>query len=310
MSHILSLLLVFICCIGSNNKAWGEEERLFQYKEPLMGTLFSIQLYAQDQASADKAADAAFAKAKQLEKILSSFDPESELSKLNSAPAKQATTLSPILYSALQTALDVAKKSDGAFDPTLGPYIRLWKRSSSRGELPSTEQLSNARAASGYSKLILKNQCATKTVEQMRIDLGGIGKGLAIDSMATVLTQQGIKRFCLSSSSDIFAADPPPQQEAWIIQHSNSSIALKHQAVSSSGDAQQHINIAGISYSHVIDPATGLGLLHHRQTSIIAPTACLADALATACSVLPAHKVKTLLLQYPGSSELPQIETK
>lgn len=310
MNHILSLILVFICCIGSHNKAWGEEERLFQYKEPLMGTLFSIQLYAPDQASADNAADAAFAKAKQLEKTLSSFDPESELATLNSAPTHQAIPISPTLYSALQTALDVAKKSEGAFDPTLGPYIRLWKRSSSRGKLPSAEQLSKARSASGFGKLILKQESVTKSVDYMRIDLGGIGKGLAIDSMAKILTKQGIKRFCLSSSSDIFAAEPPPRHEAWIVHHGNSSIALKHQAISSSGDQHQHIQIAGISYSHIIDPATGLGLLHHRQTSIIAPTACLADALATACSILPAHKVKALLLQYQGSSELPALETK
>lgn len=310
MNYILSLILVLSCCIGSYDKAWGEEERLFQYKEPLMGTLFSIQLYAPDQASADNAADAAFAKARQLEKTFSSFDPESELSKLNSAPPRQAIPLSLTLYSALQTALDIASKSEGAFDPTLGPYIRLWKRSSSRGELPSAEQLSQARAASGYNKLILKQQCATKSVDHMRMDLGGIGKGLAIDAMAAILTKQGIKRFCLSSSSDIFAADPPPQQKAWIIHHGNSSIPLKHQAISSSGDKHQHIHIAGISYSHIIDPTTGLGLLHHRQTSIIAPTACLADALATACSILPAHKVKALLRQYQGSSELPALETK
>ncbi len=295
-------------------RACQDKTELVEISRPLMGTLFTVKVYSDSPDQAREAIEKSFAAANRLQKILSAHDAESELSSLNDAPYGVPFHVSGELSRALALSLDYAEKSGGAFDPTLGPCIRLWKKSRSRLELPSREELDKARAASGYGKLVLSSQTAVKSVPGMRLDLGGIGKGIAADGMAVRLVQEGFPVFCISTTSDVLAGDPPPGRDGWHVafdtgehRREKQSVILSRAALSTSGDRHQSFTIGGTLYSHIINPKTGLGLTspdNNSAVTIMSPTAAEADALATACRVLSPLESKKLLTRFPGSKKI------
>lgn len=272
---------------------------------PLMGTLFAVKVEAQDVESAEKAVAQAFREAEMLQKILSAHDAQSELSALNDAPDGERVKVSPRLAEYLQTALRYAEVTNGAFDPTLGPCIRLWRRSLSRKILPGEEQVKQALKSSGYKKLVIKDVHVTKVVPGMRIDLGAIGKGMAMDLMAKTLRESGIDRFLLSTTSDFLAGNAPfGKREGWRIAYGmegeEKQHLLKNGAISVSGDRHQHVFINGDYYSHVINPQTGVGMMAENASSCVVvagKTAAEADAMATACRVLSKESAMRLVDQ-------------
>src|SRR5690606_33494003 len=184
---------------------------------------------------------------------------------------------------------------DGHFDPTLGPLTRLWRESRRRGRLPDEATLAAARAACGWKHLHVAEGQVTLERPNMRLDLGGIAKGQAADAMLAAFEKAGLPRTCITAGGDVRAGAPPPQAASWNIgTESDEIIALTRAAVSTSGDRHQFVEIAGVRYSHIIDPATGLGLTHGTRAQVVAPTATLSDALATACCVAPPEHAATL----------------
>ncbi len=283
-----------------NASTWSE----YKMEQPLMGTLFTIRLYTPSRELADKACKEAFSEAKRLEQLLSSRDERSELAAFNRVPHGTFFTLSQELADALRVALDYASKTRGAFDPSLGPCVRLWRRAASRKQLPDLASLEAARISSGYSKLVLEGNKAQKTVPGMRIDLGGIGKGMAVDAMGRVLDGAGISVYCISSTSDVLAGDPPPGQEGWRValdtEGKEMLPLMKRCAVSTSGDMYKRIVVAGTSYSHVTDPATGLGSTRAGSVTVLSHVATEADALSTACSAVGEKASVEILNNFPG----------
>lgn len=159
-----------------------------------MGTVFTVRAYpghGMDAAETEKACMEALACAVRWEKVMSAMDAESGLARLNAAGNGVSVPVSPELERALLLALDYARLTKGSFDPTLGPCIRLWKKSRRRGALPSSGELECALRASGWEKLRVGKGTAVKTVPGMRVDLGGIGKGFAVDRMAEMLREGG-----------------------------------------------------------------------------------------------------------------------
>lgn len=278
--------------------------REFEMKRPLMGTLFSIRVYASSPEQAEKVCHKAFAEAERLEYLLSSRDERSELALFNRVPHGTFYPISHNLAKALQTALGYAERTNGAFDPTLGPCIRLWRRSGSRKELPSAEALQKARSASGFKKLKIANDEALKTVPGMKVDLGGIGKGMAVDAMGEILRKEGFPVYCISSTSDVLTGAPPPGKDGWRValdkEGKNILRVLKNEAVSTSGNMYHKLILDGTVYSHVIDSLTGLGSTHPGNVTVLAPTATEADALSTACSAMNKREALLLISQFPG----------
>lgn len=227
----------------------------------------------------------AFSVAKRWEMILSERDARSELSQLNDAPDGVAVPVGPELEAALRLSLAMARRTNGSFDPTLGPLVRLWRRSAATGRVPDSTEWERARAAEGWHKLVVTHGSVTKTVPGMRIDLGGIGKGMMLDRMAESLREQGVTRYLLSDTSDFLAGDPPPGQNAWICRAGDDEIELCREALSTSGGQYRHATIGGQESTHIIDPATGKGRPRTISTTIRAATAAEADALATAAYV-------------------------
>ena len=276
-----------------------------------MGTRFTISCYFDDRNRAEAAANAAFDEAERINQVASDYIADSELLGLLKHPVGEPVTVSALLFQLITEAYDIAEKTGGLFDPTLGPLTQLWRESRRRKTLPEPNRLAADRAACGWQHLILnaENRTVAFMKPAMRLDLGGIAKGQAADAMLTEMNKRGIRSSCITAGGDVRLGDPPPNTSEWRIEvrtpekEKSKVLLLANCAVSTSGDLHQFIEIAGTRYSHIIDPATGLGLTHGRSATVIAPTATVSDALATASCVAPAERAKDLALAV-GATEV------
>jgi len=284
-----------------------------------MGTLFTITLYTPDQTTAREAAEAAFAKVAQLNQAMTDYDPESELMRLSRSPIGEPVRVSEELFEVLCESQRLAKLSGGAFDITIGPVVRLWRRARRTEILPTPEQIAVARATVGWEKLKLdaRHKTVTLLAPNMQLDLGGIAKGYAADQALAVLRSRGINRALVAASGDIAAGDPPPCQSGWRVAvgapaeagASTNYLQLVNAAVSTSGDSEQFVIINGQRYSHIVDPHTGLGLTNRCQVSVIAPRAMHTDACDTTICVLGVEKGRALVRSQKGMSAIIYRET-
>ena len=257
----------------------------FEAVEPAMGTLFRIVVYAESATHARTGFDAAYARARELDARLSDYREDSELNQL--CRARRAVA-SDDLLAVLTIALDIARTSHGAFDPTLGPFTRLWRQSRRSGSLPSAAALAEARRRTGWRKVQLnpRTHAITLAAAGMQLDLGGIAKGFAADHMLLALRHAGLPRALVAASGDLAIGDAPPGRAGWTVEVAGVTRTLFNCGVSTSGPAEQFALIGGVRYAHIVDPRTGIGLINASTAGIIAPTATLADALATAAVVM------------------------
>jgi thiamine biosynthesis lipoprotein len=263
-----------------------------------MAMPFRIVLYATNEVAASDAAHAAFARIRELNLVFSDYEDVSELTRLSKMAGQgRAVELSEDLWRVLSLAEDMSRRSDGAFDVTIGPVVQLWRRARRQRELPAPERLAEARAAVGWQKLVLDRKARTAELlaPRMRLDLGGIAKGYALDAALAVLRTNGIRRALVSGGGDMALGDPPPDRPGWRIEVPRLNLTnappeqfvlLANAGLATSGDLYQRVIIAGVRYSHIVDPRTGIGLTDHSQVTVIARDATTADALATTVSVL------------------------
>jgi thiamine biosynthesis lipoprotein len=292
----------------------GAPPARFEYTQPQMGLPFRLVLYAENRAAADTAARAAFARIRQLNDILSDYDTDSELSRLSrTAGEGRAVPVSADLWFALERSRELAARTDGAFDPTVGPLVSLWRKARRVQQLPRPESLAEARAAVGWKQLRLdpKARTATLLVPNMRLDLASVAKGYAVDEALKVLRAHGVSRALVAGAGDMAAGDPPPGRKGWRIEIApldatnappSRFVLLRHAALASSGDLFQHVEIDGVRYSHIIDPRTGLGLTDHSLVTVIAPDCTTANSLATAASVLGPREGLKLIEATPAAA--------
>lgn len=291
MSGLLTL-------VANGQCAGGEPLRRFEFTQPQMGMPFRIVLYAARESQAADAARAAFARVAELNRVLSDYEEDSELVRLNrSAGSGMAVPVSPDLWRVLERAQRLAARTDGAFDVTVGPAVQLWRRARRQRELPAPERLAAALRAVGHRHLVLdaRRRTARLDVPGMRLDLGGIAKGYALDEALAVLRGRGLPRALVSGGGDMAAGAPPPGARGWRIELAAPDVAgappacfvwLKNAGLATSGDLFQFVEIGGRRYSHIVDPRTGFGLTDHSLVTVIAPDCMTADSLATAVSVL------------------------
>ena len=253
---------------------------------------------------AETAAAAAFRRVEELNAILSDYDTDSELSQLSrSAGSGKAVPVSSDLWTVLVAAQRFAKLSDGAFDIAVGPCVDLWRKARREKKFPDPKRLAEARQAVGYDKLKLEHRTARLLVPDMKIDLGGIAKGYAVDEAMKVLNTHGVRHALAAAGGDIRVGDAPPGKAGWQIEFGSPPkiIPLANAAVSTSGDLFQYVELNGVRYSHIVDPHTGLGLSNQLLVTVIARDGTTADALATAISVLGSQKGQALARRIPGA---------
>lgn len=278
----------------------------------LMGVPWIVTLHAPDAKAGEAAVRAALDEVERLDGILSDYRPETELSRLSAAaPTPRPVPVGEDLWEVLRRAVAIRDESDGAFDPTVGPLTTLWRQARKSGSLPHERKLADALAASGPDSLrLVPGERAVELLRPgMRLDLGGIGMGFAIDRVLTLLRARGIDSALVDASGDVGASGPPPEGPAWRISvdpipgrlpASGDRVALARAAITTSGDARQAVTIGGRRYSHIVDPRTGLGVRGPAAVTVIAPNATDADALATAASVLGPVRGRTLLESQAG----------
>jgi thiamine biosynthesis lipoprotein len=277
--------------------AGGPPLQRYEFTEPHMGTRFRIVLYAPDAATASQASAAAFARIARLDDSMSDYISGSELMSLSRKAGGPPVRVSEDLFRVLEKSQELAQRTNGAFDITAGPVIRLWRRARRRSELPDPSELAQARSLVGYKLLRLNS--AKRTAQPlkpgMQLDLGGIAKGFAADEALAVLKRQGIDRALVAAGGDIALGAPPPGKEGWRIgiaplQSPDAPpthfLTLHDAGVSTSGDAEQYVEIGGKRYSHIIDPRTGEALTGRSSVTVVASSATASDSLATAASVL------------------------
>lgn len=272
--------------------AGAADLRLFEAVEPHMGTLFRIKLYAADEQSAATAFRAAFDRVGELDAMLSDYKDDSELSRISQTAIGHPVKIGEDLFRVLAASQRLAGETDGAFDATLGPVVRLWREARKNHRLPDAAALKEAGARCGYRKLRLDRANRTVTLDQagMQLDVGGIAKGYAADSALAVLKKLGIRSALVAASGDLAFGDPPPGQRGWKIGVDSTVLELRNAAVSTSGDSEQRLDAGGKRYSHIIDPVTGTGLTSRITVTIVAPDGMTADSMATAVSVLGAGR--------------------
>jgi thiamine biosynthesis lipoprotein len=288
----------------------------YEYNKPEMGTVFGIALYAPDGETANRAANAAFSRAEELNAVLSDYDPNSELSRLSrqtdSGPMTAPIAVGPDLSRILNAATDASRRSNGAFDITLGPCIKLWRRSHQMGQLPTPERIAEAKKSVGWQaiKLFPGTHSVQLLKPKMRLDVGGIAKGYTAQEMAATILKHGITRMMVGAAGDITVGDPPPGKKYWRIgvrsferaDQSVDYVNLRNASVSTSGDTERFVIIEGQRYSHIIDPHTCLGLTRRVGVTVIAPEGTSADWLCKPPCILGPEEGLRLIEETPGAA--------
>ncbi len=279
-----------------------------------MGVPWTITVCAADEATGRGAIAAGFTEVERLERVLSDYDPESELSRLSAlAPMAAALPVSPDLWRVLERAVALRDETGGSFDPAIGRLTTLWRQARRSERLPVAEKVNAALATVGPDALVLDPaaQAAQLPKPGTRLDLGGIGMGYAADRALKAIAAAGVAAAMIDASGDVAVSAAPPGTAGWRIavaplgtrapaaSQQTEPLLLVHAAVTTSGDAFQAVEIDGRRYSHIVDPRTGLGVAGPAAVTVIAPDCTTADALATAASVLGPERGLALVAATP-----------
>jgi thiamine biosynthesis lipoprotein len=277
-----------------------------------MGTDFTLYIYAADAAAADREAERVFAIVDELDSLLSNYKPQSELSRINHEAADRAVTTDPETFRFLQQSLAWSARSDGAFDITVGKLMKTWGFFRSTGHVPSDAELAQARAETGWKRVVL--DVRTRTVRFMspgvELDPGGIGKGFAVDAAVTALRADGVHAALLSAgSSTIYGMGAPPDASGWKVRVPDaeradaaiSTVVLHDTSLSTANCSEKHFVVSGHLYCHIMDPRTLRPVEGRLQATVIAPSATDSDALSNAMFVLDAQGRGRLMRSLPGT---------
>jgi len=253
-----------------------------------MGVEARIVLCAPSVEIAAVAADAAFLEIERLEQSFSDWRPDSEISQFAERAGTGPVPVSRDLLDVLRRAREVSEATDGAFDVTVGPLVQLWRAARRAGALPAAEEVARARELVGWRLVEIDDHAGTVALAKpgMRLDLGGIGKGYACQRALEVLARRGFESALVQMGGDLVCGAPPPGRAGWEIDSRGERLAFHDCAVATSGDTEQHVEIGGVRYSHVVDPRTGLGLTTRTLVTVTASHGATADAFATAIGVL------------------------
>jgi thiamine biosynthesis lipoprotein len=295
-----------------SNAAQAQKATLqrYEYKEYHMGVDVRIVVYAPTQQKAETACAAAFERFAALDACMSDYRSDSELMRLCDKAGGPPVPISHDLFVVLQRSQEVAERTDGAFDVTCSPLVRLWRKARKTHILPEPADIERTRKLVGWRNLRLdaQHRTAQLLLPGMQLDLGGIGKGYADDCAQQALKRYGITRALVEAGGDIVVTDPPPGAKGWRIQVSNAGngekspiLQFANCAVSTSGDTEQFVDIGGKRYSHIIDPRTGQALTDRIAVTIIARDGLTSDGLSTAVSVLGEERGQALVGAYRGA---------
>jgi thiamine biosynthesis lipoprotein len=269
---------------------------------------------ASGQAAADRAARSAVEAIRGVARSMSTYRADSELTRLNASAAAGPVAVSEPLWEVITAALDLSRRSGGAFDATYSPLRDLWRSAAANGELPSESALAEARARVGWRKVVTDPAKRTVHFEAggMKLDLGGLAKGYALDLAAAAIRRNGLNAGIVDLGGDLRVVGSAEEGRPWTVGIRDAlkaadktairgRLRLADVAVATSGNYERYFLVDGRKFSHIIDPATGRPAEEVVSATVIAPTGMAADGLATAVSVLGMEKGVRLVEDTPGA---------
>jgi len=272
-----------------------------------MATVFEVVVAGSDEAYARQAATAAFAEIDRLEQDLSRYIDSSDVARINTLRAGQSTQVGLDTLECIEIAVQVHSRTAGAFDVTIGPLLACWRTKDGEPRTPSKSELDAARARVGMQWLELDRENLTVRVlkDGMQVDLGGVGKGYALDKAAQVLAEWSFESALIDGGeSTALGIGAPPGQDGWPVTVGGSgyragpgfTVRLNSRAVSGSGvERKGH---------HIFDPRTGRPVTDKLAAWALAPTGALADALSTAFMVMSPRNIEEYCRRYADTSAM------
>lgn len=288
-----------------------EKPRLVHKTKYSMGTVYEIAAYDPSPEHATRAIDKAFAEIVRLDEVLSNFKPESELSRLNRNGHFHPVKVSADLYTVIAESDKYSRLSEGKYDITVAPLVDMWKAALRGDRVASDAEQQKLRTCVGYEKIELT---PPDTVEFhspcMRIDVGSIGKGYAVDRAVEVLRAEGIQdALLIAGQSSIYGMGAPPGKSAWEVHlrdpsaHVDPVVMLHENSVSTAEQTPPSL-LGNETAGHIIDPASGKPLETKYAFSIVAKTGTASDALSTTLLLLGPEKGKAVVQKIPEAAAI------
>jgi thiamine biosynthesis lipoprotein len=229
---------------------------------------------------------------------MSHFRPDSDLTMLNRRAGGESVAVDASLHEVIRASVAVSRRSGGRFDVTIAPLLRVWKRAAANATRPSADEIAEARRCVGYEKIEIEDRNRVRLRARcVEIDLGGIGKGYAVDRAFAILSAAGIRHAMINAGgSSMMAAGAPPNRNGWPVVLGRSILLLSGNSLSTS---QQD---PAAPTGDIVDPLRGAPVESRMAVGVIAPSATVADALSTTLVMLPVEEGRQLVAQFPDAS--------
>jgi len=287
MKHFV-VLLCLVAWLAAAPVYAGETVRV-EASVDAMGSTYTVALYGESRDQLEAVIEQAFEEVRRLDRMLSNYRRDSEWSEVNRFAAERPVRVTPELFRLLERCLDYSRRSEGAFDISVGPLMKVWGFYRGSGRLPTKQEVAKALETVGYRHVVLDAEHRSVRFDRpgVELDPGGIGKGYAVDRMVDVLRENGVTSGIVSAgSSSIYALGTPPGAPGWkvSIRHPRDSrrvvaeVHLKNESMSTSGNYEKFFQANGRMYSHIMDPRTGFPAPGMLSVSVIAPTTLDSEA--------------------------------
>lgn len=289
----MRIILIVLLFMAQN--VFGQQTT-YKRELKLMGSRFEIAVVADSKEKGENYIDLAINEISRIEKLISSWDPNSQTSLINKNAGSKPVKVDEELFNLIERSIKISKITDGAFDISYASMDRIWKFDGSMTEMPSVAEIETSVRLIGYEKIALdyENQTVYLTQKGMKIGFGGIGKGYAADKAQALLITAGVQSGIINASGDLTAWGTQPDGSPWLVGITNplntkkmfSWMPVNNQAVVTSGNYEKFVVFNDTRYAHIINPKTGYPTTGIKSVSIFAPRAELADALATSVFVM------------------------
>jgi len=287
-NNIILLLLLFSLSTSAQEN--------FKRTLILMGSRFDITVVASNEKEGNEYIDSAIFEITRIEKLISSWDLNSETSSINKHSGIKPIKVDKELFDLIERSIAISTLTNGAFDISYASMDRIWNYDGSMRKMPSDEEISNSIKKVGYQNISIDKEAQTVflKLKGMKIGFGAIGKGYAADKAKALLIEKGVKAGIINASGDLNAWGKQADGSDWMVAITNplnknkvfSWLPINDSAIVTSGNYEKFISFDGIRYSHIIDPRTGYPSTGIISTSIMTSNAELADAISTSVFVM------------------------
>lgn len=289
--------IIFVCMLVAVQNSRADAEELNSFTGDTMGTRYRVTVVGEVSPDLQSKVDTRLA---EINSLMSTYDSDSELSRFNQSVSTEWFEVSNETANVVEFALQIAKKTDGAFDPTVGPAVNLWGfgPAGRRMKPPTDAEVERVRQMIGYQNVELRDEprALRKLKPELYLDLSAVAKGYAVDEISEVLADEGFNSHLVVIGGEIRASGIKPDGAKWKIgieepdqagEPVQRSVPLVDLAVSTSGDWRNSFQNDGVRYSHVINPRTGKPVAHNlASVTVFANSSMEADASSTALMVM------------------------